>query len=586
MFEKLVPYEAAYLILDAFINYQHQFKRITKRAGIRFENKDWHGIQEDARERLMLYRQSVGNTTEELIQLIGHKREDRDFWREMKEMFLEEILNFNSRNIAETFYNSVFRHSHIGLSADEDLMFVHATASYREFRSMLPIYHTIYLTDEVELTVRQLFSFFRFNAEFEDINRDIQYISRSIRKVWLDQKYSLRNARIEVLKSIFYRNKGAYIVGRIAIEDRKYPFVLPLLHEKNGIYVDALLTEVNDLSSIFSYNRSYFLVDTDIASEMVDFLKSILPSKSLGELYNSIGFEKHGKTVMFRDFLRHMQVSLDKFIIAPGVKGMVMSVFTLPSYNMVFKLIKDTFQPPKQVLEEEVKEKYALVSRHDRVGRMADSHMFENFVFEKKRFSKELLEELEMVAPNKLKVREDTVEIRHLYIEKKMVPLNLFLETATPEEAVEVVIEYGKAIKDMARVNIFPGDMLLKNFGVTRLNRVVFYDYDEIGFLTDYNFRKIPESSRYEDDLSSEPWYSVGPNDVFPEEFPKFLIGRPEILKIFYEYHGDLFDVSFWINVQKQLKAGEIVDVFPYRRRLRFKKIYQQFDPIKINPPK
>jgi isocitrate dehydrogenase kinase/phosphatase len=356
--------------------------------------------------------------------------------------------------------------------------------------------------------------------------------------------------------------------------------------KKNGIYIDALLTEVNDLSSIFSYNRSYFLVDTDIASEMVDFLKSILPSKSLGELYNSIGFEKHGKTVMFRDFLRHMQISLDKFIIAPGVKGMVMSVFTLPSYNMVFKLIKDTFQPPKQVSEEEVKEKYALVSRHDRVGRMADSHMFENFVFDKKRFSKELLEELELVAPNKLKVSENSVEIKHLYIEKKMVPLNLFLETATPEEAVEVVIEYGKAIKDMARVNIFPGDMLLKNFGVTRLNRVVFYDYDEIGFLTDYNFRKIPESTRYEDDLSSEPWYSVGPNDVFPEEFPKFLIGRPEILKIFYEYHGDLFDVSFWINVQKQLKAGEIVDVFPYRRRLRFKKIYQQLDSLTINPPK
>jgi isocitrate dehydrogenase kinase/phosphatase len=183
---------------------------------------------------------------------------------------------------------------------------------------------------------------------------------------------------------------------------------------------------------------------------------------------------------------------------------------------------------------------------------------------------KELLED----APSKVIINDDTIEIKHLYIEKKMIPLNLYLETATPEEAVEVVIEYGKAIKDMARVNIFPGDMLLKNFGVTRLNRVVFYDYDEIGFLTDYNFRKIPESRNYEDEMSAEPWYSVGPNDVFPEEFPKFLIGRPEILKIFYDYHGDLFEVDWWQNVQKQLKKGEIVDVFPYRRRLRFKKIY------------
>ena len=40
-----MSYDAAYLILDAFIHYQHEFKRITKRAGIRFENKDWHGVQ-------------------------------------------------------------------------------------------------------------------------------------------------------------------------------------------------------------------------------------------------------------------------------------------------------------------------------------------------------------------------------------------------------------------------------------------------------------------------------------------------------------------------------------------------------------
>ena len=574
MFEKLMSYDAAYLILDAFIHYQHEFKRITKRAGIRFENRDWHGVQSDSRQRLILYRKSVGNATDELLEFLGDHKRDRNLWREIKEMYLEEIMNFNSRNIAETFYNSVFRHSHKGLSADEDLMFVHATASYREFRSMVPIYHTFFLSEEVELTIRQLLSFFRFDAPFEDLNRDVVYVSQAVKEIWLTKNYSLRNARIEVLKSVFYRNKGAYIVGRICFEDRKFPFVMPLLHEENGIYIDALLTSANDLSSIFSYNRSYFLVDTDIASEMVDFLKSILPAKSLGELYNSIGFEKHGKTVLFRDFLRHLDISLDKFVVAPGIKGMVMSVFTLPSYNMVFKLIKDKFQPPKLVTEEEVKEKYTLVSMHDRVGRMADSHMFENFIFEKSRFSKELIKELLEDAPSKVVILEDTIEIKHLYIEKKMIPLNLYLETATPEEAVEVVIEYGKAIKDMARVNIFPGDMLLKNFGVTRLNRVVFYDYDEIGFLTDYNFRKIPESRNYEDELSAEPWYSVGPNDVFPEEFPKFLIGRPEILRIFYEYHADLFEVDWWLSVQQQLKKGEIVDVFPYRRRLRFKKIY------------
>lgn len=574
MFEKLIPYDAAHLILGAYIKYYHHYKRITKRAKIRFENRDWHGIQVDARERLTLYRDAVGRTTEEVLTVLGEKANDRVIWREVKDMFLEEILNFNTRNIAETFFNSVYRHSHKGLSVDEELMFVHATGTYREFKSTIPIFYTLFLSGDVELIIRQLFSYYVFDADYEDLDRDVRHITDTLKEKLKGFKASSRNIRLELLKSIFFRNKGAYIVGRLFDGDKVYPFVMPLLHDDNGIYVDALLLETNDVSSIFSYNRSYFLVETDIASEMVDFMRSILPTKSLGELYNSLGFEKHGKTVLYRDFLRHLAISHDKFVTAPGIKGMVMLVFTLPSYNMVFKIIKDHFLPPKKVTEKIVKEKYELVFFHDRVGRMADSHMFENFVFERNRFSEELLEELLTDAPSKIILSKDKVEIKHMYIEKKMVPLNLYLESATPDEAEDVINEYGKAIKQLAAVNIFPGDMLLKNFGVTRLKRVVFYDYDEIGFLTDYNFRIIPEPRDYYDEMSSEPWYSVGDNDVFPEEFPRFLIGRSEIRDIFYKLHGDLYNVKFWKSVQDRLKKGEIFDVFPYRQRLRFKKKY------------
>ncbi len=577
MFEKLLPYDAAHLILGAYLKYYHQYKRITKRAQIRFENRDWHGVQADSRERLTLYRNQVGRTTEKVLSFLGQRANDRDTWKRIKENYLDEVINFNTRNIAETFYNSVFRHSHKGLSVDEDLMFVHATGTYREFRSTVPIYQTFFLVQPIEHVVRQLFSFYTFDAPWEGQERDIGYITTVLNKKIFEGRDSLpRNARLEMLKSIFFRNKGAYIVGRLHLEDRIFPFILPLLHEENGIYVDALLLEYNEVSSIFSYNRSYFLVDVDIVSEMVDFLLSILPTKNMGELYNSIGFEKHGKTVLYRDFLRHLARSYDQFVIAPGIKGMVMSVFTLNSYNMVFKVIKDHFPPPKKVTEQEVKEKYEVVFFHDRVGRMADSHMFENFTIPRERMSKELLEELLKEAPSKVKIYDDIIEIKHLYIEKKMIPLNLYLETATPEEAEDVINEYGKAIKQLAAVNIFPGDMLLKNFGVTRLKRVVFYDYDEIGFLTDYNFRRIPEARDYYDELSSEPWYSVGPNDVFPEEFPRFLIGRKDIREIFYKLHGDLYDVTFWRKTQERLRGGEIFDVFPYQQRLRFKKMFRK----------
>lgn len=574
MFEKLIPYDACHIILEDYIQYYHRYKRITKRAKIRFEHRDWLGIQSDSRDRITLYRDMVGATTYRLKNFLADQAQGTETWRAIKAMFLEEIFNFNTRNIAETYFNSVFRHSHKGLSVDEDLMFVHATGPYRIFKSLVPIYHTINLAQPFVDTIRTIFSNYQFDAPYEDLERDIQYIANTLQEKLNDLYPQFNEGKLELLKSIFFRNKGAYLVGRCFIDKEIIPFVLPLLHGKGGIYVDALLLDPNDVSSIFSYNRSYFLVDTDIAGEKVEFLKSILPTKSYGELYNSIGFEKHGKTVLFRDFLRHLDNSSDQFVVAPGIRGMVMAVFTLPSYNMVFKVIKDKFPAPKKVTEKEVKEKYELVSFHDRVGRMADSHMFENFVVDRKRFSQALLEELLDITPSKIVLTEDKVEIKHLYIEKRMIPLNLYLEKASPQEAEEAIDEYGKAIKQMAAVNIFPGDMLLKNFGVTRLKRVVFYDYDEIGFLTDYNFRIIPEPRDHYDEMSSEPWYSVGLNDVFPEEFPRFLIGRSEIREIFFRIHGDLYNVKFWRGVQERLKQGEIFDVFPYRKQLRFKNRY------------
>ncbi len=574
MFKKLIPYDAAHLILGAYYRYFYQFKRITKRAKIRFENRDWHGIQSDARERISYYRQAVGDTTTEVKNLLTDVDDGESVWKETKEFYTHEIKNFNTRNIAETFYNSIYRHSHKGLGADADNMFVHATATYREFKSTEPIFHSFGIDPSFDYVFESILRRYRFDAHWQDQQRDVNYLVSVLQDFIRRRQLSIQSFRIETIKSLFFRNKGAYIVGRMISDYETIPFVMPLLHHEDGIFVDALLLEDSDVSSIFSYNRSYFLVDVDIASEMVDFLKSILPLKSLGELYNSLGFEKHGKTVFYRDFLRHLEISDDQFAVAPGIKGMVMHVFTLPSYNVVFKVIMDKFSPPKQVTQNEVKQKYDLVNQHDRVGRMTDSHMFENLVFDRARFSEEHLSELMRDAPSKIIVTKDSVEIKHLYVEKKMIPLNLYLESANPADAEDVIREYGKAIKQLAAVNIFPGDMLLKNFGVTRLKRVVFYDYDEIGFLTDYNFRRIPEPRNDWEEMSAEPYYHVGVNDIFPEEFPRFLIGNPELRALFFKHHGDLYSVDYWQNVQEQLRQKKILDVYPYRNRKRFKNLF------------
>lgn len=579
MFKKLLPYDVAHLILIDYLKYYHQFKRITKRAKIRFEHRDWPGHQQDVKDRIYLYRNMVGSTTENIRTFLDEEQTDQEFWKGVKSMYFDEIRNFNTRNIAETFFNSVVRHYHTGLGAAADFMFVNSTGSYREFKSTYPIFHIFEFSISIPFTVRRLLSLFHFDAPFEDMERDVNYLSSVLENKLKEENVPWENLYLEILKSIFFRNKAAYLVGRVYINDLPIPFVIALVHQEKGIKVDTLLLEYNDVSSIFSFNRSYFIVDVDIVSETVDFLIPILPTKSLDELYNSIGFEKHGKTVFYREFNRHLLRSVDKFKIADGIKGMVMTVFTLPSYPMVFKIIKDKFAAPKNVTEEIVKEKYEMVKEHGRVGRMTDSHMFQNMVFEKNRFSAELLEELINEAPSKLIITDKTIEIKHMYVEKRMIPLNIYLENATQEEAKEAIDEYGKAIKQLAAVNIFPGDMLLKNFGVTRLKRVVFYDYDEIGFLTDFNFRRIPAPRDDYEEFSREPYFHVGPNDIFPEEFTRFLIGNANIRKLFSELHGDLFDVVFWRDMQDRLRKGEIVNVFPYKETLRFETVFGNKEP-------
>ncbi len=572
-FEELIPCDVAHVILGDYLSYHHQYKRINKRARYRFEQKDWVGIQKDANVRIEQYLQSISQTTEKVQELLGDKIHDRQTWKEIRHLFFEEIITFNTRNIAETYFNSVFRHcNRDGVDLDEDLMFISPTISYGEFRSVIPIFHSLRLVKPLAHVIEQMFHLYDLNAPFENLPRDIGYIV-DVLEDHLFREHDHQHIKLELAKSLFYRNKCAYIVGRIVIDYKVSPFIIPLLHEQNGIYADAVLLDPKDAASIFSYSRSYFLTDTDMALDMVEFLHSILPQKALSELYNSLGFVKHAKTEFYREFERHMENTQDDFVIAPGIKGMVMTVFTLSSYNMVFKVIKDRFDPPKKVTTKIVKEKYDIVSRHDRVGRLVDSHEFRNLHFDLDRFSPELLEELKRTIPSKLSIEGNRLTISHLYIEKKLIPLDIYLNKVEVNAQKHIMQDYAQAIKELARVNIFPGDLLLKNFGVNRRKRVVFYDYDEIEFVSDLAFKKLPTARHEDDDWMSESWFTPNLNDIFPEQFPQFIVGDITLQDFMRERHNDIFEASFWTGVQAKLEQGEIISVFPYDENLRFKKL-------------
>jgi isocitrate dehydrogenase kinase/phosphatase len=411
-----------------------------------------------------------------------------------------------------------------------------------------------------------------------------------------DHEHLRANFQIQVLSSLFYRNKGAYVVGKVINGFQELPFALPILHAPSGkLVIDALLDGEDELLILFSFARAYFMVDMEIPSAYVQFLRSLMPRKPRAEFYNALGLAKQGKTLFYRDFLHHLRHSTDRFRIAPGIKGMVMLVFDLPSFPFVFKVIKDFYPSQKDTSREQIRGKYLLVKQHDRVGRMADTLEFSEVAFPFDRFEPELVAELQKFAPSQLEISDRDGDgqteliLKHLYIERRMIPLNIYLQEAfdvlrpgigAPDGALRraqaqiehAVVEYGNAIKDLVAANIFPGDMLWKNFGITRHGKVVFYDYDEIEYITDCNFRRVPAPRNEEDEMSGEIWYSVGPKDVFPETFGPFLLGNPRVREVFMQHHADLLDVAFWQSHQARIRQGHVHDVFPYEPSRRFRR--------------
>ncbi|SNS20785.1 isocitrate dehydrogenase kinase/phosphatase [Belliella buryatensis] len=558
-------------ILEGFGLYLEEFNELTALAPEFFKNRQWTAMQANHKKRLRLYKDFIAKCRVKIIQEIGEFKNKSTFWLEVKQHFSMIISNRKDKELAETFYNSIIRKTFADLAVDDSLMYVHEGYNTCDLHPNKNLYHTYPSAWGLQKIIRQIMDDFDFGVKYFNKEEDIQLLVRAVREVILTRYEPTKDTVTQVLKSVFYRNKAAYLIGRTRVGGKWMPFIIPFLHNENGIYVDTMIFDPRVMAHMFSFSRSYFMVETDIPSQMVSFLNAVISHKQIHELYNAIGFNKHGKTEFYRDFLIHLENSQDQFEIAEGIKGMVMTVFTLPSYNIVFKLIKDHFEPPKDMTRQQVKDKYKLVSLHDRVGRMADTHEFEYFSIPLDRVSPTLMQELKNTVNSLLIFTEKTLIIKHLYTERKMIPLNLYLESCDLEDAKLAVEEYGNSILQLAQANIFPGDMMTKNFGVTRQKRVIFYDYDEIEFLTDMNFRWKPQAETYEQIYAPTPWYNIAKNDVFPEDFKRFMIGRVDVKPYFLSYHEELFNPDYWSQIQESIRKGELLHAFPYPKEIRFR---------------
>jgi len=601
-----VAYDIAKAMMDGFNRHYRLFRTESGRAKHRFETADWHGQQRAQRERIEFYDLRVKECSRRLEREFKAGEQSMDIWQQIKLHYIGLLVNHHQPELAETFFNSVTTKILHRSYFQNDFIFVRPAVSTEYIENddseKRPTYRPYYPSRAtMHAVLMQMIGDFDLRVPFDNLERDCTWVQQALEER-LGNATVRANFQIQVLTGLFFRNKGCYIVGKMINGFTEFPFALPVLHTKTPkdasnhtprLLIDAVLFGEDDLLLLFSFARAYFMVDMEIPSAYVQYLRSMMPRKPRNEIYNALGLAKQGKTLFYRDFLHHLRHSSDKFRIAPGIKGMVMLVFDLPSFPYVFKVIKDYYPPQKDTSREQIKGKYLLVKQHDRVGRMADTLEYSEVGFPRDRFDDELIAEIQKFAPSQLEISDRDgdgkveVIIKHVYIERRMIPLNIYLqeafdaggadasnpslEAARAREQIERgVVEYGNAIKDLVAANIFPGDMLWKNFGITRHGKVVFYDYDEIEYITDCKFRKVPTPRNEEDEMSGEIWYSVGPKDVFPETFGPFLLGNPAVREVFMKHHADLLDAAFWQGHKDRILAGYVHDVFPYDRDKRF----------------
>ena len=560
----------AQTILQGFDAQYGRFLEVTSGAQQRFEQADWHAVQQAMKNRIHLYDHHVGLVVEQLRCITNGQSTDAAFLLRVKEHYTRLLPDYPRFEIAESFFNSVYCRLFDHRSLTPERLFIFSSQPERRFRTIpRPLAKDFHPDHGWESLLMRVISDLPLRLRWQNKSRDIHYIIRHLTETLGTD--NLAESHLQVANELFYRNKAAWLVGKLITPSGTLPFLLPIHQTDDGeLFIDTCLTTTAEASIVFGFARSYFMVYAPLPAALVEWLREILPGKTTAELYMAIGCQKHAKTESYREYLVYLQGCNEQFIEAPGIRGMVMLVFTLPGFDRVFKVIKDRFAPQKEMSAAHVRACYQLVKEHDRVGRMADTQEFENFVLEKRHISPALMELLLQEAAEKITDLGEQIVIRHLYIERRMVPLNIWLEQVEGQQLRDAIEEYGNAIRQLAAANSFPGDMLFKNFGVTRHGRVVFYDYDEICYMTEVNFRDIPPPRYPEDELASEPWYSVSPGDVFPEEFRHWLCADPRIGPLFEEMHADLFRADYWRALQNRIREGHVEDVYAYRRRQRF----------------
>ena len=542
----------AAVIAEHFREYNEEFGRITRRAAAHFMHCDWHAAERDSVARIELYEQRVAACLAALSTEAAALRHDRRPWPPIKQLFERLVEERPDADFYRTFFNSVSRDLFGTVGVDPELEYCENSG---RTAGVVPL--RIYRVGaQLAAAVREVLSALPFAARLRDLEAAVHKVGADIGRHFDALRGSALPEAIECIEPLFYRGHSAFLVARLVDESAVTPLIIQFANSPEGVQIVGVMLSRAEVGSLFGFERSYFHVDLPAVGAAITLLRTLMPRKPIDELYTALGRAKQGKTERYFALRRHLETSIDSFVHAPGERGLVMIVFTLPSHDLVFKVIRDRFGAPKRTTREEVVERYRFVFQHDRAGRLVDAQEFKRLRLPRGRFMPALVEELLGEAGRTCRVDGEDLIVEHCYVERRLRPLNLFLREADPAAAEAAVVDYGQALRDLAASNVFPGDLMPKNFGVTAHGDVVFYDYDEICLLTDCSFRELPTAPSQDEESSAEPWFYVGPNDVFPEQWLPFLSVPMPLQAVFLERHGELLSAAWWRHAQQARAAA------------------------------
>jgi isocitrate dehydrogenase kinase/phosphatase len=551
-------------IFDSFTGFYAEFQRLTWLAQTAFEERDPAAAVAGGTTRLGLYDATVHALADDVRRCYPSLMESDALWLTVEDTYRRKAQDRYDGDLAIAFLQSLWRRVHHGEWRPVDYTLGELSRPVARREDAIA---TIHCRGPLEATVvRELLAVGNLALPYRDLEADAVLVAQRLNDSLAAD--TLPPERVEMIRGCFFRNRGAYLVGRLLFQDgRVKPLVIALHNGEEGLIARAVLVTVPHVHNLFNTTQAAFHVTNLHYHEIAELLLSIMPRRPLGLQYAIFGYYHFSKVAIMSEITRQLAQSGEVLDTAPGSPGTVAMAFNAPCLAYVLKVIRDRptdgykwgqFPGPAAVLD-----KYERVHRINRTGSMLDNTIFYNLKLDRAWFNPRLLDDLLSAAGNAVRLQGKAVIFRYLVVQRTLSPLNIYLRTAAPEKARRVISNLGHCIRNNAAANLFNRDFDARNYGVTRYLKVYLYDYDAVEALTDMKVRT--NTDRVDGEEGPPDWFFESGFVFLPEEMEAGLcIADRELCRAFRTEHAELLTVRYWEELQAAHRSGRVPGVRTY----------------------